>query len=498
MRQSVWGVLRLGVFFVVLAGCSLDWSERGRELSPDAGDDAGADDAGSDVDGPDAAGSDEADAAGDGDAASGDTQDASQDASSDPDAGVPDCASCGENMQCNGASGTCECVAPFVKVAARCEPPVAKLVLGRDRTCALLNDGASDGSFALKCWGSEYYSLYREADASDALQPRSVVGVPRARDMALATGRHCVVLPDADVVRCWGACGKECGLSSGTTTGDVLNDVSYSGVVRISSAMPTYANSGNTCGLTGGGIVSCWGAGGMITLGAADAGRSYPWRVSIEGDSQYFFRDLSAAIYHTCAVTTDKRVACWGLLGTVLGIPDGESNTPAGGVFVQKASGGTLSSVVSVSTGIATSCAVTETGELWCWGPNNLGQLGVGDQAPHLTAVKVPLQNVVEAAAGWQHVCARVASGQVYCWGAVDYLGLGAGVLGDSPDQASFLSPQRVPGLEQVAEIRAHERHSCARLKNGEVVCWGENASGELGDGTTIQRYTPTKVLDLF
>ncbi len=403
-----------------------------------------------------------------------------------------DAKNCGECGLACAAGVSCE--------NAQCKQPAAKLVLGRGRTCALMNDEVA-GSYGLKCWGYSGNGFYRDPEDISALRPRAISGVARARDVAFATQRHCAILPDQDVVRCWGSCGKECGLASTTTLNEVFNDVAYPGVVSISSAMPSYVNTGNTCGLTGGGVVSCWGKGQMITLGGLSGStgdRTSPWRVDVNGVTNTAFVDLSAAIFQTCATSAAKRVACWGMAGMVLGIPDGETNTPPNGVWVQKASGGDLTGALSVSAAGAGSCAVTDAKEVWCWGGNESGRVGSGNQTKQLTAVKVPLSGVVDVAAGGQHTCARQESGQVYCWGSVAYVGLGSAVAGDSADGGSFLTPQRVPGLEKVLEIRAHETHSCARLTTGQVVCWGDNADGQLGDGTTIQRFVPTPVVDLY
>jgi alpha-tubulin suppressor-like RCC1 family protein len=173
-------------------------------------------------------------------------------------------------------------------------------------------------------------------------------------------------------------------------------------------------------------------------------------------------------------------------------------------VFVQRETGGTLADVVKISVG-STSCAVTKIGELWCWGPNpggwrtSPGLLGVGDDEEHHGAVRVPLEDVVDVALGWgMQACALKRSGQVYCWGSVRHAGQGPGVVGDVDGGWAFATPQAVPGLTDIVEIRAGAGHTCARRRNGQVLCWGQNSIGELGDGTKVERLSPTPVVGLY
>src|SRR5262249_16263395 len=86
------------------------------------------------------------------------------------------------------------------------------------------------------------------------------------------------------------------------------------------------------------------------------------------------------------------------------------------------------------------------------------------------------------------HSCARMADGTVKCWGAN-----GLGELGDGTTTDRAL-PTTVPGLAGVAQLALGGQHSCARLDDGTVKCWGGNFSGELGDGTTTAKSKPTAV----
>jgi hypothetical protein len=98
---------------------------------------------------------------------------------------------------------------------------------------------------------------------------------------------------------------------------------------------------------------------------------------------------------------------------------------------------------------------------------------------------------VDEPALGWAHSCARLGDSTVECWGFN-----GEGELGDGTmmDRAT---PVVVQGLSGAVQIVAGGVHSCARFGDGTVKCWGGNYNGELGDGTTTQRSTPVVVRGL-
>jgi hypothetical protein len=100
----------------------------------------------------------------------------------------------------------------------------------------------------------------------------------------------------------------------------------------------------------------------------------------------------------------------------------------------------------------------------------------------------------VATGSGSDHVCAALLDGTVRCWGCNAY-----GQLGDGT-KTSRISPVALSGLGSVRTlegIATGERHACAALKDGSVKCWGSNVYGQLGDGTTTEKTTPTSVSGL-
>lgn len=96
---------------------------------------------------------------------------------------------------------------------------------------------------------------------------------------------------------------------------------------------------------------------------------------------------------------------------------------------------------------------------------------------------------VVSLAVGDRHACALLADGMVRCWGDN-----GSGQLGDGTIAPRTI-PVAVSGLVGVRQIAAAGGSTCALLADGTVSCWGDNGSGQLGDGTTSARATPAPVV---
>ncbi|NOY92653.1 MAG: hypothetical protein GXP55_15805 [Deltaproteobacteria bacterium] len=151
---------------------------------------------------------------------------------------------------------------------------------------------------------------------------------------------------------------------------------------------------------------------------------------------------------------------------------------------------------VQVVTGSSHSCALRTSGQVVCWGDNSKGQLGNGQTPTDLPFSAVPvavsgLTDAVEISAGDKHTCARRSSGQLVCWGDN-----AEGQFGDGSRIDSAV-PVAVSDLMDAVEISAGDKHTCARRASGQLVCWGANGAGQLGDTTTVRRLVPTAVSGL-
>lgn len=145
----------------------------------------------------------------------------------------------------------------------------------------------------------------------------------------------------------------------------------------------------------------------------------------------------------------------------------------------------------TVHPGFFYTCGVKTGGDGYCWGQNDAGQLGDGTTTVRLTPVGVlgglSFTSVTAARQGY-HSCGVTAGGSAYCWGDNAH-----GQLGDGTT-AQRRSPITVLGGHSFASVGTGRSHSCGVTTEGAAYCWGDNASGQLGDGTTTQRRSPVAV----
>lgn len=143
-----------------------------------------------------------------------------------------------------------------------------------------------------------------------------------------------------------------------------------------------------------------------------------------------------------------------------------------------------------IATGGSFTCGVKLDGTLWCWGLNNFGQLGGADKATSLLPRQVGTATTWrEVSASWQHACATQVDGSAWCWGQNQRGQLGAG---NSSTRSS--APTRVLGDQQWTSVSAGGWSTCGTTATGTAYCWGDNAFGQLGDGTIANRNRPVVV----
>ncbi len=256
---------------------------------------------------------------------------------------------------------------------------------------------------------------------------------------------------------------------------------------------------GHTCAVMTNGTMRCWGRGEFGQLGYGD-------RLSLGDDELAGAGGLvsvpgkvvsaDAGEDHTCAVSDRGQVRCWGRnLRGQLG-RGGRDNMGDDETVSEMSSVSLGERAIAVSAGFAHSCAVTELGNLFCWGANEAGQLGYGDTTDYglLPGERpenrgpVPLgAKAIGVAAGAKHTCALLEGGDVLCWGRGEsgQTGRGDGLSwGDTPQRLPAAGQRVALGGPAVA-ITAGDLHTCALMANGTARCWGYGWDGRLGLGST-------------
>lgn len=250
-------------------------------------------------------------------------------------------------------------------------------------------------------------------------------------------------------------------------------------------AQPPTADAGGDSGVCAAGEELCQSECVDLQTTAAHCGACgndcEPGQVCMAGACADPAVSVSASAGTTCVLTGTRRALCWGsnAVGQVGGGVDDE-------VVVEPVDVG-LSEVVQIQTGGVT-CAVTGDGNVWCWGSNIDGQLGDRALGASRNApVRVSgLPMIQEVAVGGDHVCARAEDGAVFCWGANDVGQLGDGTT-EERDGPVRVSLERDDALAVVAGAST----TCALRSPRVVRCWG---AAPVGDGSMVSASFPVAV----
>lgn len=309
--------------------------------------------------------------------------------------------------------------------------------------------------------------------------------------------------------------------------------IATSALARADGIETISAGLDHTCFATTSGAVQCWGLANDGRLGVNPSDTSLTSGSADPRNAGALISGLPSSVAlvslggeMSCAETTDLVTKCWGRndsgqLGTGSSEPYSFVPTPVKDLVGAKA----------LSVGAHSACAVTPVGGVQCWGRNDHGQLGNGTLTN--SNVPVPVSGIdsgsTDVSVGEDHACA-VVSGGVRCWGRNHQGQLGYDSLSDSDH------PVQVSGVRDAAKVYVGsgvsyaitsdgsvsmwgwgkpsvstfvaigkgitalaigDLHACALSQSGAVRCWGSNAKGQLGDGTTIDRPTPVDVVGL-
>lgn len=361
-----------------------------------------------------------------------------------------------------GKSATAEVVVPTL---------FKDVLAGGSHSCVMTTDDN------YHCFGRNQFNVLGLTGNMDRLTPE-ITNIPMEgfAQISSLTLHQCAITPQQKLF-CWGAnFAGQLGLGSSTGTSS-----SPSPIEPTMDFLEVSSGGAHTCALEA--ITQtayCWGSNdyGQLGLGTFDQETS-PEPVP----GGLLFETLSTGGSHTCGIeAVTQKLYCWGRNDAgQLGIDNMSSNvsTPT--------EVDNMRTYVSVYSGPEHTCAITTIGDTYCWGGNSDGQLGSDtggvDSVTHLL---VPGNlNFVALDAASLHTCALTATGQMYCWGANNN-----GQLGDGTTTSSA-APMAVSGGITFTKMDLGGIHTCALSDAQIAYCWGSGSNGRIGNGSLAGSNVP-------
>ncbi len=350
---------------------------------------------------------------------------------------------------------------------------------------------------ATYCWGANTAGRVGDGTTTNSLIPTKVIGsdvLPTVFQKVITSSVRSCGLTSAGEAYCWGG-GK---LGDGTTANQsVPTKVSGTGVAPLVFT-DIATNAVHTCGLTATGAAYCWGDNTYGQLGdGTTTQRLTPTLVTGSGAAPFVFTRISLGMSHTCGLVGSGATYCWGD-NTFRQIGDGTTIGPRLSPTLVGGTGSAPRVFASITSAFYHNCGLTATGAAYCWGMNGGGQLGTGSFATYTTAPLVlgsgsapKIFSQIDAQGA--STCAVTTDGAAYCWGSNAFGQIGDGTTTTRNSPTLVTGSGSAPLVFIKLSIQAINA-TCAQTAAGTVYCWGENSAGEVGDGTGTDRYTPTLV----
>lgn len=231
------------------------------------------------------------------------------------------------------------------------------------------------------------------------------------------------------------------------------------------------------------GEVFCWGDNMSYQLGNLGNDSNIPKRVPNLSDAI----SVATGGQHSCALKSNGKVQCWGLnnFGQI-----GEEHYATNIKISSLKEITQLRNVQALTLGETHSCALTDAGEVFCWGDNSEGQLGVAQIAETHIPTQVPnLSKIIMISAGSYHTCALHTKGEVFCWG-----GNRSGQIGNKKIQDKS-AVNLVQSIKNVIQIAAGGATTCAVTSDRSLACWGDNTFSQIGIENSLDNKNPKILL---
>lgn len=323
-------------------------------------------------------------------------------------------------------------------------------------------------------------------------------------------------------VKCWGSNGSgTLGLGDTAARGDAPNEMGANlpfinlGTGRTAKLLADATRpNGHMCAILDDNSVKCWGENNLGQLGlgntvargdqANEMGDNLP---AVDLGAGRTAKALAIGFRHSCAILDDNSVKCWGDngfgqlgQGNTAARGDGANEMGANLPAIDLGAGRTAK---AIGAGTYHTCAILDDNTIKCWGYNNEGQLGYGDQTyrgdgPNemgaaLAAVNLGAGLTAKSlSVGGYHTCAILSNDALKCWGYNGEGALGLGNNANRGDQANEMG-DNLPAVNvgaglKATKVYASHLETCAILDNGATKCWGNNGNGQSGYGDTSFR----------
>lgn len=376
-------------------------------------------------------------------------------------------------------------------------PCVTQLAAGNLHFCALLSDRT------VHCWGTDTRgSLGRgipDGSVAPSSTPQPVVEMTNATQISVGPQGNTTCARDTEGrVWCWGEnSNAQLGLEESTGVRDTVAHPTPTPVALTVPVVRVDVGQGTVCAITADRKVYCWGGNASMQLARPELTNFYGGVGRAQLGDYEVTRTLHN-LYSSFAITTYGQLLGWGRpSGRPSSLPSNDGIAtpvplPGLGDVTQIATSGT-----SGSNGHQ--CVIAR-GRVHCWGSNIRGELGNGvpdgQQVPGFAGIIAePGVFPQQLALGAHRTCVRMTDGTVQCCGD-DRLGaLGRG--GDAGSFSSRIGPAAA-FEEHAVQLVSSTHATCALVQGGKVMCWGGNANGELGQGTTDTEPHPTPVTVVF
>ena len=303
---------------------------------------------------------------------------------------------------------------------------------------------------------------------------------------SITTGYYQTCAIETGQAYCWGPGGGQLGDGSTAASG-IPVAVDTTSALAGKTLAQVSAGDGFTCALDTSGRAYCWGVNDHGELGDGNtAGTTEPVAVDTSGAlAGKTLTQISAGQQHACALDTAGKAYCWGL--NIYGAL-GDGTTTDSSIPVAVDTSGVLAGkmLTNLAGGETSTCALDASGAAYCWGDNDLGELGDGTTANSTVPVTVDLPGKtltsITGSVSARTFCALDSSGSAYCWGF------------RNSDVPVPVGTDGALAGKTLTQISTSGFHTCALDSTGTAYCWGDNYYGELGDGTTASSTLPVAV----